>query len=173
MVNLNTAYRVCFEIKLLKHPVLTMFDCSTNQHGGAAPGSPQLVAVLALARVYQRGLGHLNIFRSSNIFVLTRMFLLLIQIFFVVRQIYFFLFYTNIFVVLQKKCFFENLSDRPGAGGACRGRCWGGVWRAGGPSSAGLSAPGRARAARIGGIRCLSTCHPWIYHHTNIQLGFR
>ena len=103
MVNLNTAYRVCFEIKLLKHPVLTMFDCSTNQHGGAAPGSPQLVAVLALARVYQRGLGHLNIFRSSNIFVLTRMFLLLIQIFFVVRQIYFFLFYTNIFVVLQKK----------------------------------------------------------------------
>ena len=76
MVNLNTAYRVCFEIKLLKHPVLTMFDCSTNQHGGAAPGSPQLVAVLALARVYQRGLGHLNIFRSSNIFVLTRMFLL-------------------------------------------------------------------------------------------------
>ena len=64
MVNLNTAYRVCFEIKLLKHPVLTMFDCSTNQHGGAAPGSPQLVAVLALARVYQRGLGHLNIFRS-------------------------------------------------------------------------------------------------------------
>ena len=105
MVNLNTAYRVCFEIKLLKHPVLTMFDCSTNQHGGAAPGSPQLVAVLALARVYQRGLGHLNIFRSSNIFVLTRMFLLLIQIFFVVRQIYFFLFYTNIFVVLQKKLF--------------------------------------------------------------------
>ena len=151
MVNLNTAYRVCFEIKLLKHPVLTMFDCSTNQHGGAAPGSPQLVAVLALARVYQRGLGHLNIFRSSNIFVLTRMFLLF----------------------CKKNYFFENLSDRPGAGGVCRGRCWGVVWRAGGPSSAGLSAPGRARAARIGGIRCLSTCHPWIYHHTNIQLGFR
>merc|ERR1719336_268240 len=30
-----------------------------SQHGGAAPGSPQLVAVLTLARVYQRGLGHL------------------------------------------------------------------------------------------------------------------
>ena len=102
MVNLNTAYRVCLEIKLLKHPVLTMFDCSTNQHGGAAPGSPQLVAVLALARVYQRGLGHLNIFRSSNIFVLTRMFLLLIQIFFVVRQIYFFCF-TQIFLLFCKK----------------------------------------------------------------------
>ena len=128
-----------------------MFDCSTDQHGGAAPGSPQLVAVLALARVYQRGLGHLNIFRSSNIFVLTRMFLLF----------------------CKKNYFFENLSDRPGAGGACRGRCWGVVWRAGGPSSAGLAAPARARAARIGGIRCLSTCHPWIYHHTNIQLGFR
>ena len=47
-----------------------MFHCSTDQHGRAAPGSPQLVAVLALARVYQRGLGHLNIFLFKKIFLL-------------------------------------------------------------------------------------------------------